>query len=75
MELRFGVILYSKLGNENSDPCHIYCSRGPHLARGPQVPHPCFNLNNTSTRHNQLPSIIWNFYHNAMELLKQIIPS
>ena len=29
MELRFDVILYSKLGNENSDASHIKCSRGP----------------------------------------------
>jgi len=28
MELRFDVILYSKLGNENSDVGHIKCSRG-----------------------------------------------
>ena len=34
-EARFDVILYSKLGNENSDAGHIKCSRGP------QVPHPC----------------------------------
>jgi len=37
MELRFDVILYSKLGNENSDSGHIKCSRGP------QVPHPWCN--------------------------------
>jgi len=41
MELRFDSILRSKLGNENSDAGHIKCSRGPHLARGPQVPHTC----------------------------------
>jgi len=35
MEIRFDAILYSKLGNENSDTGHIKCSRGP------QVPHPC----------------------------------
>jgi len=40
MELRFDVILYSEWGDENSDAGHIKCSRGPHLARGPQVPHP-----------------------------------
>jgi len=40
-ELRFEAICYSKLGNENSDVGHIKCSRGLHLAQGPQVPHPC----------------------------------
>ena len=34
-------MLYSNLGNKNSDAGHIKCSRGPHLARVPQVPHPC----------------------------------
>jgi len=33
MELRFDAILYSKLGNKNSDAGHIKRSRG--LARGP----------------------------------------
>jgi len=42
MELRFEGMLYSNLGNENSDAGHIKCSRGPHLSRWPQVPHPCF---------------------------------
>jgi len=28
MELRFDAILYSKLGDENSDAGHIICSRG-----------------------------------------------
>jgi len=32
--LRFDAILYSELGNENSDAVHIKCSREP------QVPHP-----------------------------------
>jgi len=40
MLLRFDLMLYSKLGNENSYAGHIKCSRGPHLARRPQVPHP-----------------------------------
>ena len=40
MELRFNAMLYSNSGNENSDAGHIRCSRGPHLAHGPQVPHP-----------------------------------
>jgi len=40
MELRFEAMLYPNLGNENSDAGHIKCSRGPHLARGSQVPHP-----------------------------------
>jgi len=35
MELRFNVILYSKLGNGNADASRIKCSRGP------QVPNPC----------------------------------
>jgi len=39
MEIRVGEVLYSKLGNENPDAGHIKCPRGPHLARGPQVPH------------------------------------
>jgi len=34
MELRFDVILHSKLSNENSNAGHIKCSLGP------QVPHP-----------------------------------
>jgi len=37
MELRFDAMLYSKLGNENSDEGHNKCSRGPHLARGAQA--------------------------------------
>jgi len=41
MELRLDAILYSKMDNENSDAGHVKCSRGPHLARWPQVPHPC----------------------------------
>jgi len=40
MELRFDAMLCFNLGNENSDAAHIKCSCGPHLARGPQVPHP-----------------------------------
>jgi len=35
MELRFDAMLYSYLGNENSDAGHIKYSRGP------QVLHPC----------------------------------
>jgi len=35
MELRFDAMLYSNLGNENSDAGHIKRSRGP------QVPHRC----------------------------------
>jgi len=42
MDLRFDMMLYSNLGNENSVEGHIKYSRGPHLARGSQVPHPCF---------------------------------
>jgi len=40
IELRFDAILHYKSGKENSDAGHIKCSRGPHLARGPQVPYP-----------------------------------
>ena len=40
VELRFDAMLCSNLGNESSDVDHIKCSREPHLARGPQVPHP-----------------------------------
>jgi len=35
MELRFDVILHSKLGSENPDAGHIKCPRGP------QIPQPC----------------------------------
>jgi len=41
MELRFDAVLCSKLADQNSDAGHIECSHRPHLARGPQVPHPC----------------------------------
>jgi len=39
MDLRFDAMLYSNLGNENSDAGHIKCSRGLHLAHWPQTPH------------------------------------
>ena len=29
-----------------------------------------FYLGNTSTKHNQLPAIIWNFYYDAKKLLQ-----
>jgi len=35
MELRFGKMLYSNLGNKNSDVAHVKCSCEL------QVPHPC----------------------------------
>jgi len=41
MEFGFDAMLYSKLGNKNSDAGHIKCSRRPDLAQGLQVPHPC----------------------------------
>jgi len=41
MELRFNMMLYSNLGNKNSDVGHIKCSCKSHLARMPQVPQPC----------------------------------
>jgi len=31
------------LGNENSDASHINCSRGQHLTRRLEVPHPWSN--------------------------------
>jgi len=43
-EFRFDAMLCSNLGNENSDAGHIKCSRGPHLANGLQVLHPCFTV-------------------------------
>jgi len=44
MELRSDVMLYSNLGNENSDAGHVKCSRGPHLSCGPKVSHPWCTL-------------------------------
>jgi len=41
MELRFDAMLCSNLDKEISNAGHIKCSREPHLARRPQVPHPC----------------------------------
>jgi len=38
MEHRFDAILYSKLGNKNSDAGHIK------RLHGPQVPYPCSKL-------------------------------
>ena len=43
MELCFYSMFCSKLGNEDSDAGRIKCSRGPHVDRGPQVPHPCIS--------------------------------
>jgi len=40
VELRFDAMLYSNMGNKNSDAGNIKCSRGSQLARGPQAPHP-----------------------------------
>jgi len=48
MILRFEAMLYSNLGKKNSDAGHIKCSSGPHLARGPQVPHPWPKQRNVS---------------------------
>jgi len=31
MELRFDAMLYSDMGNENSDAGHVKCSRGPQV--------------------------------------------
>jgi len=36
MKIRFHAILYSKLGNKNSDVGNVKCSCGL------QAPHPCF---------------------------------
>jgi len=41
MEFRFGTMLYSNLGNENSYAGHIKCSYGLHLNHRLQVPQPC----------------------------------
>jgi len=41
MELCFGMMLFSNLGNENSHAGHIKCSCRLHLAHRPQVLHPC----------------------------------
>jgi len=44
MEFSFDAILYSKLGNENSDAGHTKCPRRL------QVPHPCFKVWRVSIR-------------------------
>jgi len=41
MELRFDAMLYCNMRNENCDAGHIKCSHRPHMAREPQVLHPC----------------------------------
>jgi len=43
MDFRFGAMLCCNLRNTNnfSDASHFECSREPHLAHGPQVPHAC----------------------------------
>jgi len=38
MLLRFDMMMYSNLGNENSGAGYIKCSHGPHLARGLPTP-------------------------------------
>jgi len=53
MELRFHAILYSKLGNQNSDPGHIKRSGGPHLACRPQVANPYSKVQCVSIRPSQ----------------------
>ena len=40
IEFCFDGILCSILGNENSKAGHVICSRGPHFAHVPGVPHP-----------------------------------
>jgi len=48
MDIRFDTMLYCNLGNGNSDPGHIKCSRGP------QVPDPChITCNLPITRSNE----------------------
>jgi len=42
MELHSDVMLYSYMGNKNSDTGHIKCSCRSHLACRLQVPQPCF---------------------------------
>jgi len=46
MELRFDVIVYSKLGDEDSDAGHVKCPLGWRVAFGPQAA--------------GSPSLIWN---------------
>jgi len=46
MEFRFDGMLFSNVGNENSDVGHISCSCGSHLTRETQVPHPWFQRGN-----------------------------
>jgi len=57
MELRFDAILYSKLGNENSDAGHIKCSPEPHLARGSEAPHPAVYCNCCAKEQTQFEKI------------------
>jgi len=38
-------MLCSNLGNKNSEAGRINCPHGPHLASGPQVPHPWSKIN------------------------------
>jgi len=45
MEFHFGAMLCSNLGNKNSEAGRINCPHGPHLASGPQVPHPWSKIN------------------------------
>jgi len=42
MELRFDAMLFSNMGDKNSDAGCVKCSRVPLLAHGPQVPYPWF---------------------------------
>jgi len=52
MELRFGAMLCSNLGNENYGARHIKCLRGPQLARGLQTSHPCSSSLEMCMRQN-----------------------
>ena len=58
-EFCFGAMLCFDFGNDNSDLGRRQCSRGPHLVRGSQVPHPCCSVSKytrlpaTGARHGQ----------------------
>ena len=73
MEFRFDAILYSNLGNKNYAAGHIKCSRWPHLARGLQVPHPCYLPLWWSPQHLNLLSRIKQSFWRVFEKPKQTL--
>jgi len=55
--------MYFILGNAKFDEGHIKCSRGPHLARWPQVPHPCLKQTAQLERKSAKTEIyLWSFH-------------